>query len=118
MAGWVYDFAVASARAAQLAGHYLTRAEELTEQWTQKLRAGPNPRSDAAAWAVIDVLVGYPVVTVGVAVAATGRTKPAVGAVIDQLVDSGVLLPLSASRRNRAWEAAGLLDLVIEMDRA
>ena len=93
-------------------------AEELTEEWTQERPAGPDPRSDAAAWAVIDVLVGYPVVTVGVAVAATGRTKPAVGAAIDRLVEAGVLVPLSASRRNRAWEAAGLLDLVVEMDHA
>ena len=115
---WVHDFAVASARAAHQAEQYLTRAEDLTEEWTRKLRAGPNPRSDAAAWAVIDVLAGYPVITVGVAVAATGRTKPAVGAAINQLVEAGVLVPLSASKRNRAWEAAGLLDLVVEMDRS
>lgn len=67
---------------------------------------------------MIDVLVGYPVITVAVAGAATGRTKPAVGAAIHQLVEAGVLIPLSSSKRNRAWAAAGLLDLVVEMDRA
>lgn len=70
VAGWIHDFAVASARAAHLAERYVANAEDLTEAWTQKLRAGSNPRSDAAAWAVIDVLIGYPVVAVAAAVAA------------------------------------------------
>ena len=116
IAGWVHDFAVAAARAAHLAERYVGKAEQLTEDWKQHLRAGSNPRSDAAAWAVIDVLVGHPIITIAVAVAATGRTKPAVGQAMEQLTDAGVLIPLKASRRNRAWEASALLDLVIEMD--
>jgi len=118
VAGWVQDFAVAAARAAHLAERYLGKAERLTEQWKDQLRAGPNPRSDAAAWALIEVLVGHPVITVAVAVAATGRAKPAVGQAMDQLAEAGVLIPLKASKRNRAWEAVGLLDLVIETDRS
>jgi len=31
---------------------------------------------------------------------------------IEQLVEAGILVPLGASRRNRAWEAQGLLALV------
>lgn len=33
-----------------------------------------------------------------------------------QLIQAHVLLPLSASKRNRAWEAAGLLDLLAELE--
>jgi hypothetical protein len=31
---------------------------------------------------------------------------------VDQLVLAGVLTPLGDSRRNRSWEAVGLLDLI------
>jgi hypothetical protein len=61
---------------------------------------------------VIDILPAHPVVTVPVAVAATGRTRPAVTNGIDQLVTAGVLTPTSGSARNRSWEAVGLLDLI------
>lgn len=45
------------------------------------------------------------------AAAACGRSKPQVYEAIEQLQTAGVLVPLSASRRNRSWEADGLLDL-------
>jgi len=47
-----------------------------------------------------------------VGVAATGRTRTAVTNSIDQLVRAGVLTPLGESKRNRSWEAVGLLDLI------
>jgi hypothetical protein len=45
-----------------------------------------------------------------------GRTKPAVNNAISELVDAGVLIPVSQSRRNRAWEGSRLLELVVEME--
>lgn len=48
-----------------------------------------------------------------VGIAVIGRTKPAVTNGIDQLVTAGVLIALGESKRNRAWEADGLLDLTI-----
>lgn len=110
--GWVERFCVAAARSAQLAESYLDAVEALQHQWREHLRAAGAPRSDAAAWAIIDVLPAYPVLTVAVAVVATGRTKPAANQGIAQLERAGVLRPLSPSTRNRAWEASGLLDLL------
>ena len=75
-----------------------------------------NPRSDAAVWATIDVLPAHPIVTVPVAVAATKRTKPAVANAITELEAAGVLEKLGESKRNRAWEAVGLLDLVVGLE--
>lgn len=88
----------------------------LQERWRERLRAASNPRADAAAWAVIDVLPAYPVITVASAVAAMQRTKPAVTNAFDDLERAGVLLSLSESRRNRAWEADGLVDLTVDME--
>jgi Fic family protein len=114
---WLEDFAVATARAAELAKRYLYEAQLLQDRWCRQLHgAARPPREDAAAWAVIDVLPGYPVVTAPVLAAATGRSKPAVSQAIDQLVSAGVFIPLSANPRYRSWEATGLLDLLAGLD--
>jgi hypothetical protein len=74
------------------------------------------PRADAAAWAVIDILPAHPIITAPVAAAAAGRSKPQVYAALEQLEAAGVLVPLSASRRSRSWEAVGLLDLLAGLE--
>ena len=51
-----------------------------------------------------------------VAVAATGRTKPAVANAIEQMEAAGILARLTQSARNRAWEAEGLLDLIVGLE--
>jgi len=52
----------------------------------------------------------------GIAAAATGRSKPQVYRAISQLEEAGVLQPLSKARRNRSWEASGLLDLLARLE--
>ena len=81
-----------------------------------QLRESTSPRADAAAWVLIDILPAHPVVSVPMAVAATGRTKPAVNNAIQDLVSAGVLKAVSASKRNRSWESVGLLDLIVELE--
>ena len=113
---WLERFAVAAARAASLAERYLSRVQDLQNQWRSELRDEANVRADAAAWAVIDELPGHPVITVPVATAVTGRSKSSTAVAIDQMVEAGILVLLSQSKRNRAWEAAGLLDLLAELE--
>lgn len=109
---WIERFAAATARSARLAEEYLEDVARLQDHWRIRLRRRTNLRADAAAWAVIDQLPGYPVISLPVATAVTGRSKSSTAVAIDQLVDAGILLPTSASKRNRAWEADGLLDLL------
>jgi Fic family protein len=113
---WLEIFAVGANQAAGLAARYTARVSALQEQWRTTLRGHSNPRADAAAWAVIEILPAHPVVSVPVAVAATRRTKPAVTNAISELEDAGVLQRLGESVRNRAWEAVGLLDLVVGLE--
>ncbi|MBW3663387.1 MAG: Fic family protein [Actinobacteria bacterium] len=113
---WVEQFAAAAARAALLASTYLDATEAMQRRWQAQLRARSDPRADAAAWSVIEALPAHPVITAAVATAATGRAKAAVYAALEQLEDAGVLRPLSGGRRNRSWEAAGLLDLVAQLE--
>lgn len=116
VAGWIEHFSVAAARAAHLASRYLDEVRGLQERWRDQLRVGADPRSDAAAWALIDVLPAHPVLSVAVGVAATGRTKPAVGQAVLQLEEAGILVPLTTGARNRSWEAAHLLDLLTTLE--
>jgi Fic family protein len=113
---WLERFVVAAAQSARLAEAYVEAVERLMERWRGQLAAGANPRSDAAAWAVIDVLPAHPIITAPLAAAATGRAKSAVSRAVTELQDASVLLPLSKSRRNRSWEADGLLDLVASLE--
>jgi Fic family protein len=112
---WLEIFATATARAATLATDHQARVSNLQEKWRAQLRTSSAPRSDAAAWAVIDELPAHPIISVPVAVAVTGRTKPAINNAMRQLVEAGVLIPMTELRRNRAWEADGLLDLIAEL---
>ena len=51
-----------------------------------------------------------------VATAVTERAKSRVYEGIEQLVTAGVLVPLSEGKRNRWWEAAGLLELIGQVE--
>lgn len=118
LAGWLEHFAEAALQSARLASEYLGALHDLMEDWRELLRMGRAPRAGAAAWAIIDLLPAHPIITAPVAVAATGRAKSAVHQALGELEASGVLLPLSASKRNRSWEASGLLDLLARLEAA
>jgi hypothetical protein len=109
-------FAAAAARSARRASAYLQAVRILMDGWRDRLVARGAPRAGAAAWAVIDVLPAHPIITSPVAAAATGRAKSAIHQAIGELEKAGILLPLSSSKRNRAWEAAGLLDLFSNLE--
>lgn len=117
VAEWVEQFAAAAARAATLAEAYLQSVRALGAEWRARLKASPvAPRADAAAWAVVDALPAHPVITGPVAAATTRRAKPSIYDAIRQLEVAGVLIPLATSRRNQSWEAAGLLDLLADLE--
>ena len=113
---WIETFGLAATEASKLAETYLERVTALQEEWRYRLREKVNPRSDAAAWSLIDVLPGHPVMTLPVGVATTRMSKPAVNGAIANLVAATVLRPLSEAQRNRAWEASELLDLIVDLE--
>jgi Fic family protein len=114
---WIEHFAMATLRASRLARTYIADARMLQEEWRTKLRAlSSMPRADAAAWAIIDHLPAHPMISAPVATAVTQRSKSRVYEAIEQLTAAGVLIPLSSGQRNRWWEAAGLLDLIGQLE--
>jgi Fic family protein len=114
---WLKQFAAATITAARLARAYLEAVRALQEKWRDQLHGdGRRPRADAVAWAIIDMLPAHPMISAPVVAAITQRAKGRVYEGIAQLVAAGVLVPLSAGKRNRWWEAAGLLDLVAMLE--
>ncbi len=117
VADWLEYFAVATDRAARLARGYVAAVANLQERWRERLRdTDRSPRADAAEWAVIDVLPAHPMISVPVATAASGRGRSRVFEAVGHLAAAGVLLPVSDGKRNRWWEAAGLLDLIGQLE--
>lgn len=112
VAKWIRRFADAAAVSAELAREYVVAVEEKADAWRGALIKHGAPRSDAAAWAILNVLPAHPMITSPAAIAATGRARAAVHQGLEQLESAGVLKLVSAARRNRVWEATGLLDLI------
>lgn len=117
VAEWIEQFAAATSRAARLARAYIDAVRALQERWRERVRAVEKaPRADATVWTIIDLLRAHPMISAPVATAVTNRAKGRVYEAIDQLVAVCVLVPLSESRGDRWWEAAGLLDLVAQLE--
>ena len=81
------------------------------------MRDHANPRSDAAAWIILDQLPAYPVLNRADAAEFSGRSLPAVDQGLRQLEAAGVLVPIhDQPPSRRSWEPSGLLDLIIRLD--
>lgn len=96
--------------------HDHCRANSIQADRSQHAVSHTIVQSDAAARAIIAVLPAHPIITSPVAAAATGRSKGSVYDGLAQLQEARVLRPLSQSARNQSWEAAGLLDLLEELE--
>lgn len=116
IAGWVESFAAWTTRAARLAADHLAAVTQLQERWRARVRESGPVRADSAVWALIDALPAHPVINLQVATAATGLTKATVNLALKRLAESGVLEPLTQGRRNRLWEATGLLDVLVALE--
>ncbi|MGQ0815580.1 MAG: Fic family protein [Gemmatimonadota bacterium] len=113
---WLEYFAGVASRAAQLASRYVAQVERLVENWRAMLAATTSPpRADAVAWSLIEMLPACPTISGPVAVAKSNRSRGKTYEALQILEDTGILIPLTTAKRNKAWEPAGLLDLIAEM---
>ncbi len=113
-AEWILLFAQAIERAAAKASELAVRLAELQEKWREQ--AG-RPRRHSSAEALIVELPAHPIVTVATAQKFLGRSKQAVNEAIAVLAEKGVLHAITLAKRNRAWEARDLFDLINDVER-
>jgi len=114
IAEWCATFAesvqIAAAKAAELA----ERLVHLQQSW--RARAG-RPRRHSSAEGLIKLLPAYPIVTLATATRILARSKQAANEAIATLARAAVLSPITLARRNRAWEARELFELVNATER-
>lgn len=111
---WIALFAAAMTRAVTDAERYEQRVAEVQSAWLEALG---RPRADSATARLLRALPGAPVITVQSAAALVGRSEQAINEAIPRLLAAGVLKQTTTGRRNRAFEAADLIDAFTDLER-
>ncbi len=111
---WIALFASACSRAVEDAGQFEKQVRELQSSWRERIG---RVRRDSTVNLLISVLPSAPVLTATTASELVGRSFPATSLAIERLVAAGVLVQISVGRRNRAYEAPGLIDIFTAFER-
>jgi Fic family protein len=111
---WVGRFAAACQRAVGDAAGFEERTRLLQQSWRERLG---SVRSKSAVDALIRILPGTPIVTVGSAAELSGRSFKAANDGIARLVNADILRQISVGRRNRAFEAPDVIEAFTALER-
>ena len=111
---WYLDFALTVIRACRAARQLSQKIDDLETQWLEQ--AG-NPRRNSTVRKIIQLLPGQPILRVSHVVALTGASTSSAHQAVNDLESAGVLKQVTVGRRNRAWEAVGLLRLIDDFER-
>lgn len=114
VAEWCGLFAAAVRTAADEAGRLASAIDRLRNQWREVVG---RPRSGSAADKLIEALPGHPILDVGAAERIAGVSNQAARLAMIQLEEAGVIKRINAGKRNRAWEAVGLFEVVEASER-
>jgi Fic family protein len=107
-------FAAACQRAVGDAAGFEERTLVLQQSWRERLG---SVRSKSAVDALIRILPGTPIVTVGSAAELSGRSFKAANDGIARLVNADILRQISVGRRNRAFEAPDVIEEFTALER-
>ena len=113
LAGWCAIFAEAMEVAGRRAIELGRSLAELREDWLK--RAG-SPRRGSTSRRLIDGLAGHPLLSVASAAELLSVSDEAARLALNQLSGSGVVRQVTVGRRNRAWAAEEVFDLLDEFD--
>ena len=111
---WIGLFAAACRRAVNDAVAFEDQMRALEEKWRRTLG---RVRGKSALDLLLRKLTGAPLITVKSASELIGRSFQATNGAIAELVDGGILVPVSVGRRNRAFEAKEVLRLFTDLER-
>jgi Fic family protein len=111
---WIAFFAACCVRAVADAQTFEQRIATIQAGWSARLG---SLRADASARRLVEVLPALPVVTVTRAARAIGRQFAAANEAIADLVSLDILSPVTAGRRNRAFEAREIIDAFTALER-
>jgi cell filamentation protein, protein adenylyltransferase len=108
---WIELFLECTVASCRHTVHLLGELKTVAERWQKRL-AARRARKHATVWRVADLLLGQPVVTVNSLVERLKVTFPSANAAVAVLVDMEILRPHGQRRRNRAFHAHEVLNLL------
>lgn len=111
---WIGLFAAATRTAAAQARTLADRVAALQARWRVQAK---EPRAFSAADRLITLLPAYPIVDQNLARELLSVSDPAAWGALQRLERAGVLHQTSVGRRNRAYEAVGLFEVVDSFER-
>lgn len=111
---WISQFANACTRACADAETYENRVQEIQAAWHVKLG---KVRKQSSVDLLIAQLPGLPVFTISGAAKLIGRTFPAVNSAVQAMVSAGILTQTTIGKRNRAYEAAEIIEAFTGLER-
>jgi Fic family protein len=109
VAEWCGLFSSAVRTAAEEATRLAAAVDRLRLQWRG---AANQPRAGSAADKLIQALPGHPILDVGAVETIAQVSNQAARLAVAHLEDAGVLKRINTGKRNRAWEAVGLFEVV------
>jgi len=108
---WVELFLECSIASCRHTVRLLRELRLIAERWHERLQ-GRRVRRHATVWRVADLLLGQPVVTVNALVERLEVTFPSANSAVAVLVDMDILRPQGAQRRNRAFHAHEVMNIL------
>jgi Fic family protein len=111
---WIGRFAGACTRAVHDAMSFERRAHATEALWRERLG---KVRARSATDLLLRALVGAPVVTVTGAAELIDRSFAQTNEAIARLVEAGILRQVTVGRRNRAFEAADMIEAFTDLER-
>lgn len=108
---WVDLFLECTIASCRHTVHLLRELRSVAERWQERLKAR-GTRKHATVWRVAHLLLGQPVVTVTSLVERLEVAFPSANAAVAILVDLDILRPQGQQRRNRAFHAHEVMNLL------
>ena len=111
---WIGRFAAACRRAVADAANFEERARQLERSWREQLG---SVRANSATDVLLRKLPGAPILTVSSSAGLIGRSFTAASDAITRLSEAGILRQITVGRRNRAFEAPGVIEAFAALER-
>jgi Fic family protein len=108
---WIELFLECTIAACRHTVKLLSELRAIAERWQEHLYAR-STRKHATVWRVVDLLLGQPVVTVTALTERLKVTFPSANLAVAMLVDMNILRPQGKQRRNRAFHAHEVLNIL------
>jgi Fic/DOC family N-terminal len=108
---WVELFLECTLASCRHTVHLLRELQAISDRWRECLMAR-RTRKYALVWRVADLLLGQPVVTVNALVERLKVTFPSANAAAPVLVEMDMLRPQGKQRRNRAFHAHEVMNIL------